>query len=41
MEIRKATLQDRNELAILMGELGYPTTEEQMIILFNHIEYLE
>ncbi|KAA0549840.1 GNAT family N-acetyltransferase [Bacillus sp. BGMRC 2118] len=30
MQIRVATLDDVEELAGLMGELGYPTTSEQM-----------
>lgn len=38
MEIRKATSQDISELALLMEELGYPTTIEQMKIRFNNIE---
>lgn len=38
MEIRKATSQDIDKLASLMGELGYPTTREQMHIRFHNIE---
>src|SRR5699024_6213251 len=37
MLIRKATKKDINQLAILMGELGYPTTAEEMEQRFNKI----
>jgi len=38
MEIRKAASEDIKELASLMGELGYPTTLEQMKVRFHNIE---
>lgn len=38
MEIRKATSNDIPELASLMGQLGYPTSVEQMKMRFNNIE---
>jgi len=37
MLIRKATKKDINQLAVLMGELGYPTTAEEMEQRFNKI----
>ncbi|WP_137791875.1 GNAT family N-acetyltransferase [Bacillus sp. E(2018)] len=37
MEIRKAIEEDFAELATLMGELGYPTTDEQMKQRFKEI----
>ncbi|MGA4722164.1 GNAT family N-acetyltransferase [Fictibacillus nanhaiensis] len=37
MEIRKAIEEDFAELAVLMGELGYPTTDEQMEKRFKEI----
>lgn len=38
MEIRKATSDDRKELAILMEQLDYQITIEQMRIRFHVIE---
>lgn len=37
MEIRDATLNDVNELTILMEQLGYPTTIENMETRFKNI----
>jgi N-acetylglutamate synthase-like GNAT family acetyltransferase len=38
MEIRKATSNDRKELAVLMEQLGYQITIEQMRFRFHAIE---
>ncbi len=38
MEIREATLNDIKELAVLMDQLGYPTTVKQMRIRLHAIE---
>lgn len=38
MKIRKATINDVPELAVLMEQLGYPTTAESMTVRFNNIE---
>lgn len=36
--IRKAIQRDVNQLAVLMGELGYPTTTEEMESRFSRID---
>ncbi|MEK4486337.1 GNAT family N-acetyltransferase [Psychrobacillus sp. FSL H8-0484] len=38
MIIREATLDDVSELALLMEQLGYPTSSENMQLRFNNIE---
>ena len=38
MIIREATLDDVPELALLMEQLGYPTSSENMQLRFNNIE---
>jgi len=38
MEIRRARLEDCEALARLATELGYPTTQEQMVVRVLHIE---
>lgn len=35
--IRKAVQEDVSQLAVLMGELGYPTTTEEMELRFSKI----
>jgi|SRR5690625_803259 len=37
MLVRKAADKDITQLAVLMGELGYPTTAEEMELRFNKI----
>ena len=38
MEVRRASLNDVNDLTPLMEQLGYPTSVEQMRVRFKHIE---
>ena len=38
MDIREATENDSKELAALMGQLGYPTTTENMKKRFSQIK---
>ena len=38
MRCRKADLRDIPALTILMGQLGYPTTEDKMTTRFNALE---
>jgi GNAT superfamily N-acetyltransferase len=40
VEVRRAGMEDISELAVLMGELGYPATEEQMKSRLSNLEKL-
>lgn len=37
MEIRNATIKDVDELALLMEQIGYPTTNEKIGVRFIQI----